>query len=570
MIFRYLILCIISVFITQTAVSQVTVVPSTTRTVIDGKPFYLHTVKQGETLYSISRAYNASQKEVELYNPGAGEGIKIGQHLMIPVGYKIHTVVRGETLFSISKSYNVNMNEILDINPDIDAKKPKLSISQQIKIPVANAEASSLSQPPPPNEIKPESQVPNPETKLKSNEATFTKFNREIRIAMLLPLHISDNFSASASDTALMRDAEGGLKYRNGKYFIQQRSTNTLEYLMGAMMAIDSLKKQGFTAKVYIHDTMRDTGKIAQILDNPEMKNADLIIGPFTTELVDKVANFACENRIHCVTPTAISAESLKNNPYLMQVTGGEINTVNTIVNYIATQKDIHITLISNTRESDKTIFNAYRNKLKSVFPDSVFNVVKMRLDSMQYPGRYLKKNLMNVVIIPSSDEIFIQSIIGGRDQLHASANNFQINVYGLISWTKFAQLDLGYLHTLEFRYATAYNIDYGRQEVKNFIRQFKKLYFTEPTMVIGLDRISPYPYQIAFLGYDVTFFFISALIHYGEDFGENISNFRMNMLQSDFHFERLDTLSGFRNTHLDIYKYDKDYSIVKETVNSE
>jgi hypothetical protein len=61
----------------------------------------------------------------------------------------------------------------------------------------------------------------------------------------------------------------------------------------------------------------------------------------------------------------------------------------------------------------------------------------------------------------------------------------------------------------------------------------------------------------------------VSALMHYGKDFGgnDNISKFRMNLLQSDFHFERLDSLSGFRNTHLNIYKYSKDYSIVKETV---
>jgi ABC-type branched-subunit amino acid transport system substrate-binding protein len=276
-------------------------------------------------------------------------------------------------------------------------------------------------------------------------------------------------------------------------------------------------------------------------LENPEMKNTDLIIGPFTTDLVDKVSDFSRENEIYCVTPTAISAESLKNNPFLLQVTGGEINSVNTTVNYIATQKNIHITLIGNTREYDKTIFNAYHNKLKSVFSDSLYTVIQMRIDSLQQPVRYLNKNRINVVIIPSSDEDFINII---TRQLNTASINYQINLYGLMSWTKFVNLDLEYFHTLEFRYATAYYIDYERPEVKNFIKQFKKMYFTEPTMVTSLGKISPYPYQIAFLGYDVTFFFVSALMKYGENFGDNISNFRMNMLQSDFHFERLDALS--------------------------
>ena len=555
MIFRNLILCTICVFITHTASSQVTVIPSTTKTVIEGKSFYLHIVKQGETLYSISKAYNISQKEIESYNSTV-DGIKIGQQLLIPIATvnKTHTVARGETVFSISKIYNVSINEILDINPDINSKDLKLSIGQQIKIP--NEE--------PLNEIKPEN---NPSTNPNTKAITFKKGNNEMQIAMLLPLYVSDNFSASVSDTSLIKDSEGGFKYKNGRYFVQSRSINTLEFYQGALMAIDSLKKQGLIAKVHVYDTMRDTSRITQILNNQEMKNTDLIIGPFSTELVNKVANFARENEIHYVTPNVISAESLKNNPFLLQVTSGEINTVNTITNFIAAQKNIHITLIGNTRESDKTIFNAYKNKLKSVFSDSIYTAIQMHIDSLQIPARYLIRNLMNVVIIPSSDESFINVLAG---QLNSASNTYHINVYGLMSWTKFVNLDLEYLHALEFRYATAYYIDYERPEVKNFTKQFKKLYFTEPTMVTSLGNISQYPYQIAFLGYDVTFFFVSALMNYGENFGDNISNFKMNMLQSDFHFERLDSLSGFRNSHLNIYKYSKDYTIVKETVSYE
>ena len=39
---------------------------STEKVIIHGKKFYVHIVKQGETLYAISRAYNIKEKEIIL------------------------------------------------------------------------------------------------------------------------------------------------------------------------------------------------------------------------------------------------------------------------------------------------------------------------------------------------------------------------------------------------------------------------------------------------------------------------------------------------------------------------
>jgi len=181
--------------------------------------------------------------------------------------------------------------------------------------------------------------------------------------------------------------------------------------------------------------------------------------------------------------------------------------------------------------------------------------VHQMRSDSMQPPARYLKKDRMNIVIIPSSNETFVNYV---TTQLNTASNNFQINLYGLASWTKFVNLDLEYLHALEFRYATPFYIDHDRPAVKNFLRQFNRMYHTEPAN-------TPLAYRFGYLGYDVTFFFASAMMMYGKDFGQCLTNYRMPKLQSDFRFERIDPYSGYIHKYPDIYKYGKDYSITKE-----
>ena len=50
----------------------------------DGKSYYVHTVQKGQTVYSISRAYNVTPDEIYFENPGSKNGININQILYIP------------------------------------------------------------------------------------------------------------------------------------------------------------------------------------------------------------------------------------------------------------------------------------------------------------------------------------------------------------------------------------------------------------------------------------------------------------------------------------------------------
>ncbi len=47
----------------------------------DGKDFYIHSVEQGQTLYSISKAYDVPVDELKYENPVAEQGLSIGQVL---------------------------------------------------------------------------------------------------------------------------------------------------------------------------------------------------------------------------------------------------------------------------------------------------------------------------------------------------------------------------------------------------------------------------------------------------------------------------------------------------------
>lgn len=110
---------------------------SVNKVILEGKVYYIHVVEPGHTLFAISRAYNISQKEIAVENPGVVSGIRIGQTLKIPVESSLeseidtsepetypnrkntHKIKKGETFFSISRLYGISQEEMQKANPSL-------------------------------------------------------------------------------------------------------------------------------------------------------------------------------------------------------------------------------------------------------------------------------------------------------------------------------------------------------------------------------------------------------------------------------------------------------------------
>lgn len=94
-----------------------------------------HTVKQGETLFSIAQQYEIDVSEIREWNNLRGDELSVGQTLLIskptsdtPIK---HTVQPQETLFSISKQYNVSIAEIKSWN---ELSANNLKVGQKLTI----------------------------------------------------------------------------------------------------------------------------------------------------------------------------------------------------------------------------------------------------------------------------------------------------------------------------------------------------------------------------------------------------------------------------------------------------
>lgn len=143
-LFVIALLCTTSSVIAQNAESSTSVKLSADKVKIDGKYYFIHIVHQGETLFSISKAYNVSQIEVAIENPDIYLGLQVHQALKIPIkneqisqgdedeNYIYHVVRRRQTLTDLTRKYNVKLQEILAANPGMGTD---IIVNQVVLIP---------------------------------------------------------------------------------------------------------------------------------------------------------------------------------------------------------------------------------------------------------------------------------------------------------------------------------------------------------------------------------------------------------------------------------------------------
>lgn len=591
------------------------------KAIIDGKTYYLHKVKPGETLFSISKAYNVPQKEIISLNKDAESSIKVGQILKIPAEHPVsklpetlnsdnyifhivetgqtvfsiaekyqttkeniykhnpeteisplqkgqivkipkngaasvgitrneqpasnfseHKVKRKETLYSISRNYNISVDEIIALNPELNTSDIKTG--QIIKIPMitkvvpSNISDSTLGTP------------NNNVVRMTAIEPCTPQENGQIqKIAFLLPLFLEEN------KTIVDLDSVSGSKNVEEKLLFA-RSRNPLEFYEGALLAIDSLKKAGHSFRIYVYDTGRDIQKLTTILSRKELTEMDMFIGPFDTLLLERALLFARTHNIKVVSPLSQNNNLLRGNPHLYQINPAETSKIEAAIQYLSTQREKNIILFKSNRPLDKDIYNLFEEKLNL-----------LRIDGFQFKthtgnkdgtlSSKLVTDKENLIIMPSNEETAVADLLRNLNYVNSS---YKITVFGMPRWMTFSSIDISFLHNLQFEYYTSFFADYSKPVTRKFILKMREHFKTEP----GVQSFSSQGYSYAFLGYDITFYFLNALARYGRDFDACLPLYQVDLIQSDFHFAPVPNGNGTMNNVVNIVKYNRDFTITR------
>jgi LysM repeat protein len=619
----------VGAFAQATEGNAVVVEVSKEKTAVNGKTYYLHTVKKGENLYRISLAYHVKQKDIVIANPETISGnIKEGQVLKIPVdpitpksfqyieseNFIYHIAEEQQTVFSITQKYNVTQADLYKYNPELEysplqvgqvvripkkenvsetgesfrpienyvdhkvrRKETKFSISQQynitvdeliaanpqlntqdlqsgsiIKIPVKSTtqfETKELVSFKDSMVSKSRNQFKDAVLKeLVPCNKDYKSFSGQFNVALLLPFSIEDNHARAKLDSAAM--ANNPDKVINTEML--PRSIYSLEFYEGFLLAVDSLKKAGLSVNIYPYDTEREVAKVNKILSRSELKEMDLIVGPFFGEGLDKVNKFSLANGIKVVSPVITNNAAFEQNPLAFEVLPNDSIGVEGVVRFVSNIQHKSVILVKSSNYQDTSIFLLFKKQLDYAFSGKY----KTFVNKGSYNGvsKLLSDSLENIVIVPATDEVMLISLFA---KLNIDAKKYKIKVIGLPGFASFKSIDQEYMHNLEVHYYSPFFSDYDSPEVLNFVNKFKSKFAGTP------QEYQKEGFNFAFLGYDVGLYFLNELGRNGKNF-ENCSMPQSRQLHMIFDFTRENSSRGFLNRGIQILKFTKDYYIRK------
>lgn len=517
---------------------------------IDGN-YILHNVEQGQTLYSISRQYNLEMADIVNENPGVQNSMRIGHTIKIPVnkiknikaeniapakddGLVRHMVVKGETLYSLSKQYGVNIDSISIINNELP---DGLKVGETIIIPRKRMEGDAGFETV--NKSKIDSIYQYIKDKLKGIDVfdTLKGYKNSYNVALMLPFFLDEDAIGEQNRNV------------NGKDEIFPQSAIALEFYEGFMLALDSLKNQGMSARLFVYDTGSDTNNIKSLLLKPELKEMDIIIGPLYSSAFNMVSKFALINKIHIVAPFVQLNNIVLDNPYVSKPASSQTTQFEKMALYISEKypKD-NIVVVHNSSLKDKNLVSTFLQSAKIAF-DSTDQIKEVTYNVSGFSGlqKALSPSKNNIIIVPSNDQAFITDMV---TKLNFLNDNYNVILFGIDSWLNFDNMDINYLHKLQTHITTSNHIDFLKDDVINFVKLYRSTYYTDPSIY-------------AFQGFDVAYYYLSSLYKHGTYFDSELNSCKYQGLQISYDFNRLNSVSGFENRSVSIVKYE-DFKLIK------
>lgn len=88
------------------------------------------------------------------------------------------------------------------------------------------------------------------------------------------------------------------------------------ELYRGILLGVEELRKNGVKVNLKTFDTARDNEKVKSILNDPFLRQADVIVGPIYPEEVEIVSNFAETSKIPFINPLSNVDDKLQGMQY--------------------------------------------------------------------------------------------------------------------------------------------------------------------------------------------------------------------------------------------------------------
>ncbi|HHC79741.1 MAG TPA: LysM peptidoglycan-binding domain-containing protein, partial [Flavobacteriia bacterium] len=336
----------------------------------DTKPYL---VRPKETKYSIATRYGITVEKLESLNPDLkGTVLKMATIINVPNteaipdandDFMTHQVEKGETLFGLSQQFKISQEELITLNPDLE------------------------------DGVKEGMLIRIPKTTLGANTSIFVPNipeNTHLKIAMMLPFmsNKSISFDSNAEDKKKRKAAK--------------RLNRVTDFYLGAMIALDSIKKQGVSVSVNVFDTENSIATISSILKNNRFDDVDAIVGPMFLNNVKFVSQGLRIDSLAIISPASSKDHSVFASKSMVKEVPSDELLANKVLDYIKRNyTGQHLIVIADDEKENAPRVNRIVATLNTL--DSVQKVAVLKPEK-----GYIKLDLFKEAIQEKKENWFI------------------------------------------------------------------------------------------------------------------------------------------------------------------
>ena len=545
---------------------------STIEEILSEGKYKIHKVEKGQTLYSIAKQYNVNVNDLINLNNEAKDGLKTDQLLKIPnpefvenktdlpiskedgnvvqdENFIYHKVKKKQTLYSISKEYDVDIDVIIKNNPELGTNG--LKEGQTIKIPKIHFDDFEK----PHTSVVQKDTTAKPDIIIKNEikehlnydslinlpcDSKNTIVNKKvIKVGLLIPFF---------TDINMLVDVDKAVLNEQGFF----PNTHFLDFYEGALLAIDTLRKQNISVDLLVLDTKNDSLTILKTLENAELKQVDIIIGPFYQQYLDLVSEFGKKYNIPVISPlNAQNSFTENNHNTFAYIPDFKLQTELFSCVIASKYSDNNIICVHNNNPEELDILKCYKSSLlkDSLTKKILYNEINYKDKGFTGIESLCKTDNENIIFVPSTDQAFVTNLV---TKLSLKTDKTPITLIGLPVWRKYDNIELNYLHKLKFHTFTNAFINYNDSNTINMIKEYRFMFKNEPS--------NPY----SFMAYDIFNLFIKAIHNYDKNFLSCINSIDYKPIMSSFRFISYNQAQGFINHSISVIKYEPDYSIIR------
>lgn len=554
----------------------------------NGEVCYSHIVKERQTLYSISKAYNVSIEDIYKYNPSVKEnGLKINTILIIPIAGE---AAQAKADAAVEMAAEPVVEAVAKTE---EAQTPVAETADETVTETATETATETVAKP---EVKPEDEDivikrkthtvkwfedldtiaekygVTVEALMEINGLTGRKLTK--RQKLIIPTEeeaaqaqADDNALEDgetlldASDTTAVTDTlmlpempskktvDLSLMLPLNASSAKGSSSNNIDFYSGVLLAIYEMSQNGVSTSLDTYDIA--DGKIKTDLDS--LKNENVVIGPVSTGDLTRLFNTAPQDKM-VVSPLDQRAEKLVYE---------HSNMIQAPTPYSVIYTDLMAWMKEDLQEGDRAIVVTEKSARATEAVQAMMAAVdssKIEYKALSYSileGRDVPESLAwhmtegetasNRVFIASESEAFVNDVVRNLNvMIH---KKYKVVLYAPGRIRNFETIEVDNFHNSNLHVSLGYYIDYDDAKVKEFLLKYRALYNSEPT-------------QFSFQGYDLAKYFIGLCSKYGENWTQKLESSDSKMLQSVFRFRKTEA-GGYINTGVHRLVYGEGYQII-------